>query len=119
MYEISRYEQQGDSLFICLNHKEKPVYIEHFFSVDEQKDDATKTACIEKLVAELELMAEAYVEPLPRVSKIEEAKALPVTKAHIATAKTAILAERQAKIDAELAAKEAVEKPIEELTVNA
>jgi hypothetical protein len=113
MYNISRYEQQGDSLFICINHKEKPVYIEHFFSAEEQESDATKTATIERLVAELYLMADAYVEPLPRISKVEEAQALPVSKTRITACKAEIVAERQAKVDAELAEKEALEKPIE------
>lgn len=70
-YIISRYEEQGDSLFICINAEH--TYIEHFFTIDEKLD---KKSTLERLVAELELKEEAYVAPLPRVSKVEEARAI-------------------------------------------
>lgn len=96
-YTISRYEEQGDSLFICINSKNNPVYIEHFFTAEEKLD---KEGTIEGLIAELELMDEAYVAPLQRVSKVEEAQALILSKDKIATKKAAIVA---AKKDAEKA----------------
>lgn len=96
-YNISRYEEQGDSLFICINSENNPVYIEHFFTAEEKLDLA---GTIARLVAELELMDEAYVAPLPRISKLEEARAITVSKAKITTAKNAILAERAAALAA-------------------
>jgi len=94
MYQITRYEEKSDALFICINHTEKPVYIEHFFSEDERKDEASRIACIEKLVAELEIKADEYVEPEKFVSKVEEARALKLDTKKIASAKSAILAEK-------------------------
>lgn len=90
-YTISRYEEQGDSLFICLNSDNNPVYLEHFFTTEEKLD---LEGTIAKLVAELELMDEAYVAPLPRIDKLEEAKALKIEPTKIAEAKTAIVAEK-------------------------
>jgi len=91
-HTISRFEEQGDSLFICINHTEKPVYKEHFFSAEEKLD---QKGTIEKLVAELEVMADEYVAPLPRVNKIEEAKAIVLDSKKIATCKSEYLAKRE------------------------
>jgi len=91
-YTISRFEEQGDSLFICLNHTEKPVYKEHFFTEEEKLD---QKGTIEKLVAELQVMADEYVAPLPRINKIEEAKAIALDAKKVATAKLAFLAKRE------------------------
>ena len=90
-YNISRFEQQGESLFICLNSSVKPVYLEHFFTPDEQLDIA---GTIEGLVAELELLGEAYVAPLPRIDRLAEAKTLEIKSENIAVKKTAIIAEK-------------------------
>ena len=91
MYNITRYEEKSDQLFICINHTEKPVYIEHFFTESERKDDKSKIATIEKLVAELEIKADEYVEPEAWISKVEEAKALKLDSGKIATAKASLL----------------------------
>jgi len=95
-YNISRFEEQGESLFICINSDNNPVYLEHFFTPDEKLDIP---GTIEKLVAELELMDEAYVAPLPRINKIEEAKAITISKAKVAEAKAEIVAERLEAIE--------------------
>jgi len=105
-YNISRFEEQGESLFICLNSTNNPVYLEHFFTPDEKLDIK---GTIEKLVAELELMDEAYVAPLPRINKIEEAKAITIDKAKVATKKAEIVAEK-ARIEVEKL--QAMEEPI-------
>lgn len=94
MYQITRYEEKSDALFICINHTEKPVYIEHFFTEDERKDEASKIATIEKLVAELEIRADKYVEPEKFVSKLSEAQAFVLDTKKIASAKSAILAKK-------------------------
>jgi hypothetical protein len=91
-YQISRYEEKSDQLFICISHTEKPVYIEHFFTAEEMKDEASRIATIEKLVAELEIKADEYVEPEPFVSKVEEAQAFVLDSKKIADVKSAILA---------------------------
>jgi len=91
MHQITRYEEKSDALFICINHTEKPVYIEHFFTEDERKDEASRIACIEKLVAELEIKADEYVEPEPFVSKVTEAQALKLDPKKIADRKSELL----------------------------
>jgi hypothetical protein len=101
-YTISRFEECGEQLFICINHTEKPVHKEHFFTEEEKLD---QKGTIEKLVAELQVMADEYVAPLPRVSKLEEAKAFELDSKNIATAKTEYLAKRELE-----------KEPIEEIT---
>jgi len=90
-YQITRYEEKSDALFICINHTEKPVYIEHFFSEEERKDEASRIARIEKLVAELEIMADEYVEPEKWVSKVSEAQAFNLDTKKIADYKAEII----------------------------
>ena len=99
-YNISRFEEQGDSLFICINSENNPVYLEHFFTAEEKLD---LKGTIERLVAELELIDEAYVAPLPRINKIEEAKAIEIEPANVQEKKEAIIAEKAevARIEAE------------------
>ena len=92
MHKISRFEEQGDQLFICINHTEKPEYKEHFFTEDEKKD---VKGTIEKLAGELEVMADEYVAPLPRISKLEEAKAIVLDSKKITDAKAEFLAKRE------------------------
>jgi len=85
-YKITRFEEQGDSLFICINSENNPVYLEHFFTEEEKAD---KEGTIEKLIAELEIRDEAYVAPLPRVSKLEDVDKMTFSKSNIETAKAA------------------------------
>jgi hypothetical protein len=73
-YKITRYEQKSDALFICINHKTKPVYVEKFLSADERKDTASIVQAIEFMVADLMIKADAYKEPEKFVSKPEKAK---------------------------------------------
>lgn len=73
-YKITRYEQKSDALFICINHKTKPVYVEKFLSADERKDTASIVQAIEYMVADLMIKADAYQEPEKFVSKPERAK---------------------------------------------
>jgi len=111
-YTISRFEECGDSLFICLNSTNNSVYLEHFFTTEEKLDQA---GTIEKLVAELELMDEAYVAPLPVVSKMEEAKLMVIKPTKILMQKEAILVEREeARLEME-ASKEEFMKAIDEV----
>lgn len=98
-YTISRFEEQGNSLFICINSNNNSVYLEHYFTEEEKLD--TK-GTITKLVAELELMDEAYVAPLPRISRLEEVKNLEIKPEEIAEAKTNIMAERIALENAKI-----------------
>lgn len=90
-YSISRFEEQGDSLFICINSDDNPVYLEHFFT-EEEKADIKGT--IERLVAELELMDEAYIAPPLMVSRLEEARLIKVEPANIQLKKDAIIFEK-------------------------
>ena len=106
-WEISRFEEQGDSLFICLVSKNNPVYIEHFWSAEEKLDI---TGTIETLVAELELMDEAYVAPLPRISRLIEAKALEIKTENILAKKEAIIFEKAEVARIETERLEAIEK---------
>lgn len=99
-YTISRFEQEGNTLFICINHKEKPVYLEHFFSDEEKVDEATIKDTIENLIAQLGIMADDYAAPPPRVDRKEELSNFTVSKGKIATLKAKIIAEKLAKIEA-------------------
>lgn len=69
-YKISRMEEQGESLFICINSNN--TKLEHFFTEEEKLD---KIGTIEGLVAELEIKEEDFIAPAPRISKLEEARA--------------------------------------------
>jgi hypothetical protein len=76
-WKVTRYEQTGGQLFICIQHTKKPVYIEHFFTADEQKTEATKLATIERLVADLRLKAKDYkpdTKPTDRKSELQNTK---------------------------------------------
>lgn len=84
MYSITRFEETGDQLFIRINHDEKPVYIEHFFTEEEKLD---QQGTIEGLIAELLLKADDYIEPIQTVSKIEDAKAMKFDAKKIEAAK--------------------------------
>lgn len=111
-YTISRFESNGDSLFICLNSTNNPVYLEHFFTTEEQLDQA---GTIERLVAELELMDEAYVAPLPTISLMSEVEKIVIKPANILIEKTAIVAEiEEARLEME-ASKLELEKAIDEV----
>ncbi len=91
-HTITRFEETGEQLFICINHTEKPVYKEHFFTEEEKLD---QKGTIERLVAELQVMADEYVEPLPRVDKLAEARAIVLDSKKIATCKAEYIAERE------------------------
>ena len=93
-YTISRYEEKSDSLFICINSNTKPVYIEHFFTEEERATPESRKETIERLVAELEIKADEYVEPEKAVSKVEEAKAIVLDTVKIKEKKDEIKAER-------------------------
>lgn len=66
-YTITRLEKTGDKLFICINSNETPVYVEHFFTQDEQ---INQQETIDRLVLELEEKSELYVPPEPIISLI-------------------------------------------------
>ena len=100
-HSISRYEEQGESLFICINAEH--TYHEHFFTSEEKED---KAGTMERLIAELELKEEAYVAPLPRISKLEEARAIVLDKVKIKEKKNKIIADKLQVI------KDAKEEPI-------
>jgi len=113
-YIITRYEEQGDSLFICLNSTNNPVYLEHFFDESEKLDIP---ATIERLVAELEIKDSEYVAPLPRIDRLEEAKAIEIKPEKVALQKTAIIAEKVRVEEERLQAIEDM-KPVETLLDN-
>ena len=68
-YKISCFVERGDELLICLQHTEKPVFIEHFFTEDEKLD---QSGTIKRLISDLQTMADEYIDPTPIVSKIDE-----------------------------------------------
>jgi len=98
-YKITRYEQKSDALFICINSTVKPVYLEHYLTEAERKDDKAITATIERLIAELQVKADDYIEPEKYVSKMDKALTLKVDTVKIAVAKVAILAKITAEKD--------------------
>lgn len=110
-YKITRFEENGEQLFICLNSTNNPVYLEHFFTSEEKLDRA---GTIERLVAQLELLDEQYVASLPTLSKIEELEELEINPANILNCKNKIIAEKEALAVAEA---ESVEIITEEVVV--
>jgi len=93
---ITRYEEKSNSLFICINSDTKPVYLEHFFTEEERATESTRKATIEKLMGELKVKEDEYVEPEQAVSKVEEARAFQLDSKKIADAKAEFITERLA-----------------------
>ncbi|MEO0224635.1 MAG: hypothetical protein ABIL76_06035 [candidate division WOR-3 bacterium] len=91
-YKITRFEQIGDELFIRIEHKEFPLYVEHHFT-EEEKSNLEDT--IAKLVAELEIQADNYVPPPPIVSRLDEIESLITDEAKIRSYKEQLLRERE------------------------
>ena len=92
-FQVSRYEQTGDQLFICLVSTNNPVYLEHFFTAEEQQDIP---GTIEGLVAKLQILDENYVAPTPVVSLMDTIGDITskVNMSKVATKKIALIAER-------------------------
>jgi hypothetical protein len=90
-WKVTRYEQTGGQLFICIQHTKKPVYIEHFFTTDEQKTEVTKLATIERLVAELRLKAKDYVAEQKPVDKRADLSKIKLSKDKVQAQETLIL----------------------------
>lgn len=112
-YYISRFEEQGGVLFICINSENNPVYLEHFFTEEEKAD---REGTIIRLVAELEFLDESYKKPLNMVDKLTEIFDIKIDSAQIDAAKEFILSEK-ARIETENEAiLENQIKPIHEIT---
>lgn len=94
-YKITRFEQNGNQLFICINSEKNPVYLEHFFTEEEKLDEK---GTIERLMAELELKEEEYVEPTPTISRIDECCDITFSVKNITQKKLEIIAEKQAEL---------------------
>ena len=94
-YSVSRYEQTGDQLFIRLESTNNPVYLEHFFTQDEQQD---VPGTIEGLVAQLQVLDDNYVAPTPMVSLMDAVSDViaQVDMNAVAVKKTALIAKNQA-----------------------
>ena len=106
---ITRYEEKSNSLFICINSDTKPVYLEHFFTEEERATELTRKATIEKLMGELKVKEDEYVEPEQAVLKVEEARAFQLDSKKITDAKAEFITERLAdKV-------EVIAEPIKEL----
>ena len=93
---ITRYEEKSNSLFICINSDTTPVYLEHFFTEEERATELTRKATIEKLMGELKVKEDEYVEPEQAVSKVEEARAFQLDSKKIADAKAEFITDREA-----------------------
>lgn len=91
-YTITRFEEKGNELFICLNSTNNPVYLEHFFDENEKLD---VKGTIEKLVAQLEIMDSEYVAPLPVIDKKADLENITIDSKKVALQKTAILEAKQ------------------------
>lgn len=100
-YNISRYEQKSDQLFICINSTVAPVYVEHFFTEGQRSCADSIKITIEKLVAELEIKADKYIVPEPLISKVDEAKAIKLSSINIAIFKAEKILESEKVIETE------------------
>jgi hypothetical protein len=84
---------------------DNPVWLKHYFAEEERKDEASRTKTIERLIAELEILDDEYIEPEPFIDIIENIKVLKISTANIQTEKAVIIADRKKKL----------EEPIEEI----
>lgn len=98
-FKITRNEQKSDALFVCINSLTKPVYIEHFLTADERKDSKEITKTIERLVAELQVKEDKYVEPEKFISKMADAEKIKVDTAKISIYKLELIAKEKAIAD--------------------
>ena len=73
-YLISRYEQTGDQLFICISSLKTPSYVEHFFTNDEKADSTAVKITIAGLIAQLQVADSIYVPPTPTIDRLKRAK---------------------------------------------
>lgn len=94
-YKITKYEQTGDSLFINIISKNNPVYLSHWFSAEEQSSENNILETIKKLVAELEIIDEAYTPPLETISRLTETKTLLIPSEDILLKKQELIKERE------------------------
>ena len=109
-YTVSRYEQTGDQLFIRLESTNNPVYLEHFFTADEQQDIPTTMI---DLVAQLQILDDNYVAPIPVVSLMDSIPAQ-VDMSLVATKKTNILQIRQEAVKSVIDTSTSDVAPVEE-----
>ena len=93
---ITRYEEKTDELFICINSDTTPVYLEHFFTEEERATELTRKATIERLMGELKVKEDEYVEPEQAVLKVEEARAFQLDSKKITDANAAFMSKRLA-----------------------
>jgi len=84
-YKISRYEQSSIQLFICINHIDKPVYVEHFFTEGERSTADSIKLTIEGLLADLEIKADEYFAP--EIITKKESKGMVFSKENIVVIK--------------------------------
>lgn len=98
-YNITRYEEKSDALFICINHTEKPVYLEHFFTEEERATETSRKETIEKLVGQLYVMADEYIEPEKFVNKLDIAQNIKLDNTKILKAKSDFILNRSQEID--------------------
>ena len=108
-FYISRYEQTGEQLFVCLNSTNNPVYLEHFLNEDEKQDIE---GTIEGLVAQLQILDDNYVAPVPTVSLLDQVKDFKIDTANIASKKSALMAERQTELETQ----KTQAKPLQDIT---
>ena len=96
-YKISRYEKRDTILFICINSTVTPSYIEHFFTQGEQTNSDSIKVTIEKLLADLMIKSDDYVNPEPLLDKKDEAGLFVFSKANIAKLKAKKLKAKKLK----------------------
>ncbi len=89
-YTITRFERTGDQLFVHIDATAKPVYIEHWFTADEQLN---VKGTLEKLIADLSIMADNYQPPPVVTDAKSELSAVVVDMTAVQACKTAQLIE--------------------------
>jgi len=87
-YEITRFEEQDNQVFMQIVSKNNPVYVEHHFSEEEAGDIKGTTT---NLIAELMLLDEQYTPPAPRISRLDEVSTLKISDKEITTQKNLLI----------------------------
>ena len=98
-FKITRYEVKSDALFVCINSTTKPVYVEHFLTEKERKDSVSIKKTVERLIAELQIKEDKYIEPEKFISKLADAAKIKPDTSEIAKIKANILKIEKQKSD--------------------
>jgi len=75
-YRVTEYGQKNGVLYIRLDDNKKPIYVDHYFTAEEQKTTATKAIVVAKLIEGLEEKSLAYKTPIKTVNNLKTGRGI-------------------------------------------